>query len=335
MASLKQFLGVLLATQADLTPLIPTHRYPLAPAQVRMMEEFLERSIKFLDVCRVIKEQISDVESSQGMLQAVLSCLSAKNGGSLHIGQVVRARKALAELLLNMEVERGEEPPVHMYRSFRFRYRDHGAGDSGLEAPQRRRSWHGSARLSGASSGSNSPGLQPSRQLQAIGSVLTIPRLAAGDVEENLCAAIYALNVISIFFLGILTSSLPSLNRFYVPSFAHPRSFPWATPLFLLQEKVQEELKWRVKKNNSYAGMWELDQTATIVRRLFELTEDDDCVLGEKAREEIRNLVKQLKQHVEEVHRDLGHLYTQLMNFYNGIISSRMEILDMLSSLRP
>ncbi|KAI5055319.1 hypothetical protein GOP47_0030464 [Adiantum capillus-veneris] len=333
LASLKQFLHVLLATQTDLEPLIPAHQYPLSQAQVRMMEEFLERSVKILDVCRAIKEQISDVERSQGMLHAVLFCLSAKNGGVLHIGQVVRARKALAELLLRTEVETGQESSVQLYRSFRFR--DTGAGDSGPDTPQRWRSWHGSSRLSGLSSGSSSPASQPSRQLQAIGSVFTVPRLAAGDVEEYLCAAIYALTVISIFFLGTLTASLPSLNRVYVPSFVHPRSFSWAPPLFHLQEKVQEELKWRGKKNRSYAGMWELDQIATIVRRLFELTEDDDCALGDKAKEEIKNLVKQLKQHVEELDRDLLHLHTQLMDFYNHIISSRMEILDKLGKFRP
>ncbi|MCO5607987.1 hypothetical protein L7F22_062189 [Adiantum nelumboides] len=335
LASLKQFLHVLLTTQADLRPIIPIHQYPLSQAQVRMMEEFLERSIKILDVCRAIKEQISDVESSRGMLQAVLSGLSAKNGVVLDVGQVVRAKKALAELLLRMEVERGQEPLVQLYRSFRFRCRDYGVGDFGPDAPQRRRSWHGGSHLSGLSSGSSSPASLPSRQRQATGSVLTIPRMTAGDVEECFCAAIYTLNVVSIFFLGTLTASLPSLNRVYVPSFTHPRSFSWAPPLSHLQDKVQEELKWRGKKNHSYAGMWELDQIAIIVRRLYELTEDDDCVLGDKAREEIKNLVKQLKQHVEELDRDLAQIYTHLMDFYDCIISSRTEILDMLIKFGP
>ncbi|MCO5602060.1 hypothetical protein L7F22_056187 [Adiantum nelumboides] len=335
LVSLKQFLHVLLTTQADLRPIIPTQQYPLSQPLVRTMEEFLERSIKVLDVCRAIKEQISDVESSQGMLQAVISGLSAKNGVVLPIGQVVRARKALAELLLRMEVERGQEPSVQLYRSFRFRCRENGAGDLGPDAPRRRRSWHCGSHLSGLSSGSSSLASLPSRQMQAIGFVLTIPRMTAGDVEECLCAAIYALNVISVFFLGTLTSSLPSLNRVYVPSFTHPRSFSWAPPLSHLQEKVQEELKWRGKKNHSYAGMWELDQIAIIVRRLYELTEDDNCVLGDKAREEIKNLVKQLKQHVEELDRDLTQINTHLMDFYDSIISSRMEILDMLSKFRP
>lgn len=302
--------------------LIPSHQYPLSQAQTRMMEEFLERSIKILDVCRAIKEQILDVERSQGMLQLVLSCLSSKNGGVLHVGQVARARKVLAEMLCHVEGDKEVAAPVHLYRSFRFR-----CNDSGPDAPQRWRSWHRNAR-------SSVPTLQPSGQLQAMGSVLTIPKLAAGDVEENLCAAIYTLNVVSIFFLGTLSASLPSLNKTYVASFAHPRSFSWASPLSQLQDKIQEELKLRGKKSNRYAGMWELDQIATILKRLFELTEGEDCSLGDKAREEIKNLVKQLRQHVEEVERDLGLLYMQLMDFYSRIISSRMEILDVLCKFK-
>ncbi|KAH7294234.1 hypothetical protein KP509_28G062100 [Ceratopteris richardii] len=335
MGFMKQALQVLVATQNDLQLLVPSHRNPLSSAHVRMMEEFLDRSIKLLDVCRDIKGQVMDVEDFKGTLQAVISCLSTKNGSHLHIAQVVRARKAITELLPRMEAVRIEEGPVHQCRSFRFRQRDSGVGDSGPDAPHRWRSWHGSVRLSGHSSGSNSPASQSSRHLQAIWSELVVPRMAPGDIEENLCAAVYAFNVLAIFVLGVLIVALPSLNKTYVPPFVHPRTFLWATPLSQLQAKFHEELKRRSKKGITNGGMWELDQIATIMQRLIELTEDEDCTLGEKVKEEVKYLVKQLKQHVDELDRDLAYLYTQLMDFYNRIISSRMEVMDMLSKFKP
>lgn len=297
--------------------LMPLDQFPLSQAQSRMMEEFLEGSIKLLDVCRAIKEQIWDVENSLGMLHLVLSCLSAKN---LHESQVARAQSALGEMLHHMEGNEGIAPPVNRYCSFRMR-----CNDLPPNAPQRRRSWHGSARSS------VQPNMPPLGQLHALGSLLSIPKVAGADAEENLYAAIYTLNILSIFFLGIFSASLPSSSKVYVASLVPPRSFPWASPLAHLQEKVQEELNGRSKKSNGFGGVWELDQIATILKRLFELIEGEHVSLGDKSREEIKNLAKQLRQHVEEVDREIGLFYAQLMNFHNGIISSRMAILDVLT----
>lgn len=332
MASLKQAMEVLLETQADLRTLMPSHRYPLSQTQSRMMEEFLDRSVKLLDVCRAIQEQIGDVEGLKGMLQLVVLCLSSKQGRSmLNMGQVGRARKALGELLV---------PPVHLYRSFRLRSREHSGGDDGPEAPHRWRSWHGNSSRAGATTVGNTSNyatshtLQPSRQLHAIGAVLTPPKISAGDVEESFCAAIYALNVVFIFFLGTITAALPSFSKTNIVSFPHPRAFKWASPLSHLQEKVQEELRHRGKKSSGYAGMWELDQIASIVKRLYELTETDEFPLPDKTREEMKNLVKQLRQHVEELDRDLGPLHRQIAELYSGIVTSRMEILDVLCNVK-
>lgn len=341
MASLKQSMGFLLATQTDLRALIPSHQYPLSQTQSRMMNEFLERSIKILDVCRAIKEQIAEVEGLQGMLQVVFLCLSSKQRCVLNKGQVVRARKALGELLFNMERDREEEVShVQLYRSFRLKSREHSGGGYGHDQRPRRGSWHGNTGVvataaANTSGNTASQALQPCRQLQAIGAVLSPPKLSVGDVEECFCAAIYAFNVVSIFFLGTIIAALPSFNKTHIVGFAHPHFFMWASPLSQLQEKVQEELRWRGKKSNGYACMWELDQIASIVKRLFELTESDEFPLLDKTKEEIKNLVKQLGHLVEELNRDLGTLHEQITELYNRIITSRMEVLDVLRNPNP
>ncbi|KAH7282052.1 hypothetical protein KP509_35G009900 [Ceratopteris richardii] len=315
---LKQFLNAMLATQSDLKRLIPVHLTSLPHTQEAMMEDFLEKSVYLLDACRAIKQQILDVETSRGMLQAVLSSFPFKNG-DLRAAQVMRMQKALARLL-HKEFNEIEERQERLYKSFQLIRRESRSEVSG-DAPQRWRSWNGSSRSSIQSS---TP--QASKLLHTMSASLVIPRVTTGKEDEDLCAAVHAVNAASVLVLGIITATFPNMEKTSVPIILIPRQYSWAPSLSQLQVTVQEESK--------RAGVWELDQIDTIEQRLFDLMDGNDCTLGEKAKEEIKNLLKQLKQYVDELENDLTLIYSQVMDFYNCVISSRMEVLDMLSMLR-
>ncbi|KAH7294750.1 hypothetical protein KP509_27G016500 [Ceratopteris richardii] len=110
------------------------------------MEDFVERSVKVLDVCRDIKEQITDVESLEVMLREVSPCLASKRGTGFAQGQVARAKRLLSQLLLQMEIEKVDEKPrqVEMRISFRGKLRERLNGHLYKDgSPQRWRSWPG------------------------------------------------------------------------------------------------------------------------------------------------------------------------------------------------
>ena len=162
------------------------------------------------------------------------------------------------------------------------------------------------------------------------------PRVAAGDVEEGFCAAVYAYNVVAVFFLSTLLATLPthgggSIN---ISSFVHPRAFVWGAPLAHLHDKVQDEVRRRVSRNSpNYSAMLELDQISRVVHKLFAFVADDDALpVSPDALDEFKALVKQLEQNMEEIERDLAPLGQQIRVFSNNLISSRMEVLDMLST---
>ena len=305
-----------------------------------MVEDFLDRSVKLLDVCRAIKDRIEEALELQGMLELVILCLSSKRGGLLNKGQIRRARRALKELLFAMDRSNSNKPhhdqqdsSSNSHRSF-HRSNTEALGDGGVSVshdhPQRWRSWHAHPTRGGSHES------LLSRQLQAVGAALVPPRVAAGDVEEGFCAAVYAYNVVAVFFLSTLLATLPthgggSIN---ISSFVHPRAFVWGAPLAHLHDKVQDEVRRRVSRNSpNYAAMLELDQISRVVHKLFAFVADDDALpVSPDALDEFKALVKQLEQNMEEIERDLAPLGQQIRVFSNNLISSRMEVLDMLST---
>lgn len=322
LSSLSHSMAALLATQTDLKSLLPPplSRAPLS--HIKMMDEFVDRSVKLLDVCNSIREHISEVEGWRVLLEVVLQSLGSKRGCP-NKGKLRRASKVLAELQQRMEMEgEGEAELILTHNSSRFGSR---RAANVLNEPQRWRSCPAS------SSASQS---HLSRQLQAMGASLTPPKLSAADVEENLCAAIYALNVVSIFFLSTILAAFPTSGKSYIVGFSHPRNFLWASPLLQLQDHVSEETRKRGKKSGN-GRLWELDQVFSIVRRLSEITgwvlSSEEFPLSNSTQEEIRHLVKQLRQHVEELDRDLKPLHDQIREFHKRLIDSRTVVLDRLS----
>ncbi|MCO5568655.1 hypothetical protein L7F22_055804 [Adiantum nelumboides] len=370
LSSFNEYLGLLCATQTDLRPLIPASH-----GQRRTMDEFLERSVKVLDVCRDIKEQIRDVESLQGMLQVVAPCLISKQGVAVNQGKISRARKILAQLFLLIEVEKEVDShhhqPKEMRISFRGRLREHFSGHSREGSPQRWRSWHGhqdatvpsshsnhsvstpSLNPLASSSGSIGHGHAPSaasfaqtssnshshaseviRALQALELSLLPPKLMARDEEECFSAAIYALNVLSVFFLGTITAAFPSLGikAYVITSIYPPNSFAWTAAFLRLQEKVQEELRGRSRKRGVHVGIWELDLLFSHIKRLLELTLPECFPWSPDIEQEVRRLVSQFDDQVHELERDLASFNEQMTDFYNRIISARLKVYDLMSN---
>ncbi|KAI5062049.1 hypothetical protein GOP47_0022588 [Adiantum capillus-veneris] len=355
LSSFNEYMGLLLATQTDLRPLIPPSH-----GQRRTMEEFLERSTKILDICRDIKDQIRDVESLQGMLQMVAPCLILKQGTAMNQGKINRARKILAQLLFLIGAEKEDDPHnyqhVEMRQSFRGRLRERLSGHSREGSPLRGRhgnqdatvqTSHGnnttsfnatpsSSALIGQTSGnSHSHAFEAIRALQALELSLLPPKLGARDEEECFSAAIYALNVLSVFFLGTITAVFPSLGfkAHVITAIYPPSSLGWTAAFLRSQEKVQEELRARSRKRGVHAGIWELDLLFSLIKRLLELTSPECFPWSADNEDEVRRLVAQFDGQVHELERDLDDFNEQITDFYNRIVSARLDGLQHLSWL--
>eukprot|EP00249_Psilotum_nudum_P037171 c9768_g1_i1 orf=731-1909(+) len=322
LACLRQAMVVLLATESDLRALLPETKSSLCLAQRRLISDFFDKTVKFLDICNDIREAIAEVGRWEGLLALVLDSLS----GNLIEAKLKRVGKILVGLKFAIDSEKEDDPcPVQMQRRS-LRWSSVHLTES--HEPQRWRSWPGSA-----TTVSN-----PTKQLQATASTLLAPKYPDDDTEEVVAASVYALHVLSVFFLSTVMAAFPCQCRNSIVNLIHPRHFLWAPPFISLHDKALEEMRRRGKKSTN-GILWELHQISSYVRQLLELIDTallfKSFPLPEIQQEEIRSTVKQLSQYIEELQRDLGPLDDQVCEFYRRLINNRREMLDLLSHADP
>jgi hypothetical protein len=83
------------------------------------------------------------------------------------------------------------------------------------------------------------------RQLQAIGGNLPVPRANDVAATGGLASAVYTMGVVLFVTAWALVAAIPCQDRGLQAHFAVPRSFPWASPVTTLYERVLEESKKR------------------------------------------------------------------------------------------
>lgn len=328
LSSLTQAMAVVLLTEEDLRTLIP----PPAQAQITLITEFLERSIKLIDVCNAIIEQISEVQQWNTLLEVVIQSLGDSKG-SFNAGHIRRAKKAMGELHCLWGAAEGQEEMaghVHPHLHPSLRVTPHRcAGESQISNQLETLTLNRPKRWL-SRNGNTGSLFEPARQLRAVASGLVAPKWSGGDVDESFGAAVHALNIISVFFLSTTMAALPNSGKSSTITINHPGSFLWVSYFLSMQEKVQDEV--RKGKRTKNGNLWELGQIFSIIKRLTEVTEPaHEFPLPEDVREEIRNLVKQLRQYVEELDRDLQCLHDQMAELHNRLRSSRVGLLDHFS----
>lgn len=287
------------------------------PPMDRMVADYLERSVKALDVCNVIRDGIEQLRQWQKLLEIVLSALdNCGDKKSLGEGQFRRAKKALIDLAIAMLDENDANSPALAQRNRSFG-RNNGTRDRRALGHFRSLSWSVSRSWSAA------------RQLQAIGGNLTAPRANEMVATNGLAVPIFTMNMVLLFVTWTLVAAIPCQDRGLHVHFSVPRQFPWAAPMLSLHDRILDESRRR-ERRNSCGLLKEIHQIDKFAQIMNELADTAQFPLANDKEEEVRERVQELSQICQTMKVGLDPLERQIREVFHRIVRSRTEGLDCL-----
>ncbi|CAJ2678017.1 hypothetical protein L195_g025353 [Trifolium pratense] len=288
------------------------------PPLDRVTSEFIERSVKALDICNASRDGIENIRMWQKHLE-IVSCALGSNKRPLTEGQFRRARKALMDLALTMMIDEKESGSV-----FSQRHRSFGRHNSSKDG-------HSSSGHSRSHSWSVSRSWSAAKQLQSIASNLVPPRANEIAANSRLSVSVYTMNCILLFVLWILVAAIPCQDRGLNIHFSVPKQFTWSAPVTSLHERILEESKKR-ERRNSCGLLKEIYQIEITTRHLTDLVDSAQFPLSDEHKMEVEQDLKELKL-VSEAFRDgLDPLERQVRDVFRKIMVSRTEGLDSLGA---
>jgi hypothetical protein len=291
------------------------------PPMDRVTSEFIERSVKALDICNASRDGIENIRMWQKQLE-IVSCALGSNKRPLTEGQFRRARKALMDLALTMMIDEKESGSVfsQRHRSFgRHNSSNKDSHSSSGSGHSRSHSWSVSRSWSAA------------KQLQSIASNLVPPRANEIAANSKLSVSVYTMNCILLFVLWILVAAIPCQDRGLNIHFSVPKQFTWSAPVTSLHERILEESKKRERRNSS-GLLKEIYQIEITTRHLTDLVDSAQFPLTDEHKMEVEQDLKELKL-VSEAFRDgLDPLERQVRDVFRKIMVSRTEGLDFLGT---
>lgn len=319
------------------------------PPLDRAVAEFLDRSVKALDVCNAVRDGVEHVRQWRKHLEIVLAALSGGGGGHhnhrhhqqyrhgaaavfLGEGQLRRARRALADLTIAMLDEKdaaGSAAAVaaaHRNRSFGrsttggSSSSSSGGKDHHLRSQFRSLSWSVSRSWSAA------------RQLQAIAANLTPPRSSDILATNGLAVAVYTMSSVLLFVTWALVAAIPCQDRGLQVHFSVPKAYPWAAPLMSLHDRIAEEAK-RKDRRNSSGLLREIHRVERCGRRLTELVEaaaqgPGPVRVGDDKEAELRREVEELQRVCEALRDGLDPVERGVREVFHRIVRSRVDGFD-------
>ncbi|KAG1331070.1 UPF0496 protein 4 [Cocos nucifera] len=325
----RRFLDTFLLCQEEFRVILFNHRAAVGrPPLDRMIADFLERSVKALDVCNAIRDGIDQLGQWRKHLEIVLVAFAdprQQRRGALGEGQLRRARKALTDLTLLMLDEK--EDAAGCVLSHRNRSFGRSCGSSSRDHHPHHRSSGGHFR---SLSWSVSRSWSAARQLQAIGSNLAAPRGHEVVATSGLAVGVFTMSSVLLFVMWALVAAIPCQDRGLGIHFSIPRSYPWAAPILSLHERIVEESKKKDRKNSS-GLLKEIHQIEKCARHLTELMDAIHFPVTEEKEAGIRHRVEELARVCESMKGGLDPLERQVRKVFHRIVLSRSEGLNSLS----
>jgi hypothetical protein len=290
------------------------------PPMDRVTSEFIERSVKALDICNASRDGIENIRMWQKQLE-IVSCALGSNKRPLTEGQFRRARKALMDLALTMMIDEKESGSV-----FSQRHRSFGRHNSSKDSHSSSSSGH-----SRSHSWSVSRSWSAAKQLQSIASNLVPPRANEIAANSKLSVSVYTMNCILLFVLWILVAAIPCQDRGLNIHFSVPKQFTWSAPVTSLHERILEESKKRERRNSS-GLLKEIYQIEITTRHLTDLVDSAQFPLTDEHKMEVEQDLKELKLVAEAFRDGLDPLERQVRDVFRKIMVSRTEGLDFLGT---
>ncbi|MED6157417.1 hypothetical protein PIB30_022988 [Stylosanthes scabra] len=280
------------------------------------LSEFLERSVKALDICNASRDGIEKIHTWLKHVE-IISCALGSNQRAFNEGQFRRARKALMDLALAMldEKESGS--------AFSRRNRSFGRNSTSkdhhcqLKGHSRSHSW------------SVSPSWSAAKQLQSIASNLVPPRANEIIATRGLAVTIYTMNSVLLFVLLALVAAIPCQDRGLNIQFSVPRQFPWSSSVTSLYERIMEESR---KRKNSNGLLKEINQVERFTRHMTDLVDSVHFPLTGDQKVEVEVNLKELTLVCEALIDGLDPLEGQVKEAFRKIMTCRIEMLDLLGT---
>uniref|UniRef100_A0ACD6ATY3 Uncharacterized protein n=1 Tax=Avena sativa TaxID=4498 RepID=A0ACD6ATY3_AVESA len=306
----------------------------------RLLADFFDRAVKALDLCNALRDGLDLLRQWRKHLAIAAAALSPAPSDDasapLGEGQIRRARKALTDLTILMLDDKDAAGAGQRNRSF-GRAAPKDAGQHQVRGHHRRSS-SGGGSGSGSGNGSHfrtlswsvSRSWSASRQLQAIGGNLPVPRAHDVAATAGLASAVYTMGAVLFVTAWALVAAIPCQDRGLQAHFAVPRSFPWASPVTTLYERVLEESKKKDRKH-SCGLLKEIHQIERCSRQLMEITDAAQFPLDDEKDAEVREAAHELVQVCETLKEGLDPLERQVREMFHRIVRTRTEILDRLS----
>ncbi|GAV76126.1 DUF793 domain-containing protein [Cephalotus follicularis] len=284
------------------------------PPLDRLVPEFLDRTVKALDICNAIINGVESVRHCQKLAEIAVSALEQKPLGD---GQVKRAKKALSLLVTALVVDdkdgygyKGTERTWSFgRRGGSFANKDRGNGQF------RSNSWNVAKNWSAA------------RQIQAMSSNLVAPR---GAEASGLASPVFMMSTVIVFVMWALVAAIPCQDRSGLAThFPVPKQLQWAQGMIGLQEKIGEE--WKKKEKKGAAGLLEeMQRMEKLGQNLVDFTEAFQFPMEEERVEEVEGQVAELGEICRRMEEGLVPLQMQIREVFHRIVRSRTEILDAL-----
>ncbi|KAG7037238.1 hypothetical protein SDJN02_00861, partial [Cucurbita argyrosperma subsp. argyrosperma] len=312
---IRKLLDAFICCQEEFKVILFEHKAEICrPPMDRLVSDYLERSVKALDVCNAIRDGIEQLRQWHKSLEIVLSALdNCSHKKNLGEGQFRRAKKALIDLAIAMLEENDANSTAISQRNRSFG-RNNGTRDRRSLGHFRSLSWSVSRSWSAA------------RQLQAIGSNLVAPR--ANEPVRSLAIPVFTMNMILLFVMWTLVAAIPCQDR-GLPHFSLPRQFAWAAPMISLHDRILEESRKR-ERRNACGLLKEIHQIDKFAHIMNELADTGHFPLTNDREEEVRERMQELSQICEALKIGLDPLERQIREMFHRIVRSRTEGLDCL-----
>ncbi|KAH1115497.1 hypothetical protein J1N35_008875 [Gossypium stocksii] len=318
---LRKLLDFFLCCEAEFKGILMTGNDPSQiskPPLDRLIPEFLDRSVKALDVCNAVTNGLESVRHYQKLAEIIVSALEQKPIGD---GQSRRAKKALTSLMSAMNADDKEcSAAKATERSWSFSRRGVSSKD---RVPEHFRSV----------SNQVAKNWSAAKQIQAMTNNLVQPRGAEGS---GLASPVYTMSVIMVFVTWALVAAIPCQERNGLSAihFPAPKQLNWAQSIIGLHEKIGEE--WKKKEKKGTAGlldeMQKMEKLGNILMDFTDSFQFHGDITDQKA-EEAAAHAAELAETCRRMEEGLLPLQMQIREVFHRIVKTRTELLNALDQV--
>lgn len=287
------------------------------PPVDKLLSEFLDRSIKALDICNASRDGIERIRQWEKNLEIVVCALDSRSR-MLGEAQIRRARKVLTDLALLM-LDNKEIGAMSSYRNRSFgrvgKNKDHHNPQSGTSGHSRSLSW------------SLPESWSATKQIQSIANNLVPPRGNEIVASNGLAVTFYTMSFLLMFVLWTIVIALPCQDHGPQVHFSVPRNFSWSASLSSVHARIMDESRKRERKTG-IGLLVEIHQMEKCMHNITDLVEAAQFPLSNEQNEEVKEGVKELSLICEVFKAELEPLDRHLREVFRRIMACRSESLQ-------